>query len=108
MRRQGNVRAKTLLSHSGFLIPGQLNPASVTRNGLTRGTTHTEYTYEGSMRAESNRHSDRRRLINSACITSTSERGNLSLGIYGGITLGSGRAFGGGGYFTVSWTGCGR
>lgn len=28
------------------------------------------------------------------------EGGHLSLGIYGGITMGSGRAYGGGGYFT--------
>ena len=34
------------------------------------------------------------------------EDGGLSLGFYTGITLGSGRTFGGGGYFTVSWRGC--
>jgi hypothetical protein len=31
------------------------------------------------------------------------ESGNLSLGFYAGTTLGSGRAFGGGGYLTLSW-----
>jgi hypothetical protein len=34
------------------------------------------------------------------------ENGNLSLGVYAGTTLGSGRAFGGGGYLTLSWSGC--
>jgi len=34
------------------------------------------------------------------------ENGNLSAGVYGGITMGSGRAFGGGGYLTLSWAGC--
>jgi aspartate/methionine/tyrosine aminotransferase len=34
------------------------------------------------------------------------ENGNLSLGFYAGITLGSGRAFGGGAYITLSWSGC--
>jgi|SRR4051812_37598479 hypothetical protein len=35
-----------------------------------------------------------------------SENRSLSLGFHTGITLGSGRAFGGGGYFTLSWSGC--
>jgi hypothetical protein len=34
------------------------------------------------------------------------ENGNLSLGFYAGTTLGSGRAFGGGAYITLSWSGC--
>ncbi len=34
------------------------------------------------------------------------ENGNLSLGLYGGLAFGSGRAFGGGGYLTLSWSGC--
>ena len=34
------------------------------------------------------------------------EKGNLSLGLYGGLAFGSGRAFGGGGYLTLSWSGC--
>ncbi len=36
------------------------------------------------------------------------ENGNLSLGLYEGLTFGSGRAFGGGGYITISWSGCGK
>jgi RHS repeat-associated protein len=32
--------------------------------------------------------------------------GNLSLGLYSGITLGSRRTFGGGAYVTLSWSGC--
>jgi RHS repeat-associated protein len=36
------------------------------------------------------------------------ENGTLSLGLYGGLTFGSDRAFGGGGYFTISWSGCGK
>jgi hypothetical protein len=35
----------------------------------------------------------------------TYENGNVSVGGYGGVTMGSGRAFGGA-YITWSWTGC--
>jgi hypothetical protein len=36
------------------------------------------------------------------------ENGKLSVGGYGGVTLGSNRSFGGGAYFTLSWSGCGN
>jgi hypothetical protein len=34
------------------------------------------------------------------------ENGHLSVGLYGGFTLGKGRTFGAGSYFTLSWSGC--